>query len=342
MEVDREYRIYSYTTTNPGEEPASFLLRLRLDGKFFSVEVSESLFRNSPARLSEFHQYLSFLQFDEGGPEDDDDGPESHGSRHAQPGISIDDCFEWTVQPLLETFKELAPEPALASRIMLDAFFSSVSYECRLGAVDERLDPGPIDALPTEPPFIPDNLSPGATTIEVLSDAPSRIRDHDPTTVRVHGAEYFFKSLEAVGEDLGRMEIRKYEDIAKARFGPAVRTSRLFGIAQDAQRAVKGIMLHRIAEQGTLDSLVRPETPRETRQRWSRQIQQTLGALHDRDIVWGDAKAANVLIDVEGDAWIIDFGGGYTRGWVDEDGAGTIAGDLEGLQNIIRFINAEE
>lgn len=176
----------------------------------------------------------------------------------------------------------------------------------------------------------------------MLSDAPSRIRDHDPTTVRVHGAEYFFKSLEAVGEDLGRMEIRKYEDIAKARFGPAVRTSRLFGIAQDAQRAVKGIMLHRIAEQGTLDSLVRPETPRETRQRWSRQIQQTLGALHDRDIVWGDAKAANVLIDVEGDAWIIDFGGGYTRGWVDEDGAGTIAGDLEGLQNIIRFINAEE
>lgn len=186
MEVDREYRIYSYTTTNPGEEPASFLLRLRLDGKFFSVEVSESLFRNSPARLSEFHQYLSFLQFDEGGPEDDDDGPESHGSRHAQPGISIDDCFEWTVQPLLETFKELAPEPALASRIMLDAFFSSVSYECRLGAVDERLDPGPIDALPTEPPFIPDNLSPGATTVH--GTPASAFFPHLPP-VRDRGAE---------------------------------------------------------------------------------------------------------------------------------------------------------
>ncbi|KAK2924448.1 hypothetical protein FoTM2_014725 [Fusarium oxysporum f. sp. vasinfectum] len=52
--------------------------------------------------------------------------------------------------------------------------------------------------------------------------------------------------------------------------------------------------------------------------------------LHEEGIVWGDAKPDNVLIDKDENAWIIDFGGSYTPGWVDEDKAETFEGDYQG------------
>jgi len=41
-------------------------------------------------------------------------------------------------------------------------------------------------------------------------------------------------------------------------------------------------------------------------------------------------------------AWIIDFEGGHTEGWVDRDKAGTVEGDLQGLENIVNFIFEEK
>lgn len=63
-----------------------------------------------------------------------------------------------------------------------------------------------------------------------------------------------------------------------------------------------------------------------------------LGLLEQRSYCLGDAKAANVLIDINDDAWIIDFGGGYTRGWVEKDHMETIPGDQEGLAKIKNFL----
>lgn len=81
------------------------------------------------------------------------------------------------------------------------------------------------------------------------------------------------------------------------------------------------------------------QTPEESRRQWITQIQHTVQALHDADIIWGDAKAGNILVDKngKGDAWVIDFGGGYTQGWVDREKANTVEGDLQGLGRIIGF-----
>jgi tRNA A-37 threonylcarbamoyl transferase component Bud32 len=57
--------------------------------------------------------------------------------------------------------------------------------------------------------------------------------------------------------------------------------------------------------------------------------------LHRVGAVWGDAKTDNILIDKDSNAWVIDFEGGYTEGWVDEDKAGTEEGDLQGLGKIL-------
>lgn len=72
--------------------------------------------------------------------------------------------------------------------------------------------------------------------------------------------------------------------------------------------------------------------------RWAEQIQHTIAALHQAGIIRGDAKPDNILIDAHGDAWVIDFGGGRTEGWVDADKAGTVDGDLQGLERILKFI----
>lgn len=74
------------------------------------------------------------------------------------------------------------------------------------------------------------------------------------------------------------------------------------------------------------------------RQKWVDQIAQTLEKLHSHNIVWGDAKAANVLIDVNEDAYLIDFGGGYTEGWIEKEKSNSIDGDLQGLENIKRYL----
>jgi hypothetical protein len=53
--------------------------------------------------------------------------------------------------------------------------------------------------------------------------------------------------------------------------------------------------------------------------------------------VWGDAKVANILVDVNMDGSIIDFGGGFTQGSVQREDAGTVEGDSQGLAKIVGY-----
>ena len=56
-------------------------------------------------------------------------------------------------------------------------------------------------------------------------------------------------------------------------------------------------------------------------------------------MIWGDGKPDNILIhDKIDDAWVIDFGGGYTKGWVDEELQETLEGDEQALGRIHDFL----
>jgi hypothetical protein len=55
----------------------------------------------------------------------------------------------------------------------------------------------------------------------------------------------------------------------------------------------------------------------------------------------GVMRIKNVLIDTNSDLWIIDFGGGCTRGFVEKEKAGTAEGDLEGSGKILEFVFRE-
>lgn len=75
--------------------------------------------------------------------------------------------------------------------------------------------------------------------------------------------------------------------------------------------------------------------------KWADQMRAAIEYLHENELVWGDAKPANVLITCDGNAVLIDFGGGATKGWVDLENHETYHGDLQGLERIISFMKTK-
>ncbi|KAI1182283.1 hypothetical protein F5B17DRAFT_421070 [Nemania serpens] len=97
-------------------------------------------------------------------------------------------------------------------------------------------------------------------------------------------------------------------------------------------------VLLRDVEDGTVPEAAASPT---LKKKWAGQIKHTISQLHDLGIVWGDVKTDNVLIDDNDDAFVIDFGGGNTMGWVDQDKHGTVEGDMQGLDKILKLLGAE-
>ncbi|CAJ2510235.1 Uu.00g061350.m01.CDS01 [Anthostomella pinea] len=74
--------------------------------------------------------------------------------------------------------------------------------------------------------------------------------------------------------------------------------------------------------------------------RWARELDECVAALHGADIIWGDVKPQNVLVDREDNIWATDFGGSHTVGWVDKEKRETIDGDLQGVERIKHFLES--
>jgi tRNA A-37 threonylcarbamoyl transferase component Bud32 len=77
------------------------------------------------------------------------------------------------------------------------------------------------------------------------------------------------------------------------------------------------------------------------RAKWASQLTEILRQLHAIDIVWGDAKTANVVINRNSNVWLVDFGGGETMGWVDNELVDTKEGDLQALKKILQDVRGE-
>jgi serine/threonine protein kinase len=156
-------------------------------------------------------------------------------------------------------------------------------------------------------------------------------------------AASFHPSKAEVCFDRPEDELETYRKIAEAELAPDLRICRLRGIVQDEEGFSFGMLLTYIGHrQKTLHEAIWPDTPISLKEQWASQISESLAALHGSGIVWGDAKAENVLIDGDNNAWITDFGGSYTEGWVDMEKAGTVEVDLQGLAKILDYIRRED
>jgi serine/threonine protein kinase len=94
--------------------------------------------------------------------------------------------------------------------------------------------------------------------------------------------------------------------------------------------------MEHIDNQGTLaNDIDSGRTTRSVKQKWEKQILNTVLTLHRHGIVWGDVKPDNVLIDSKDKTWLIDFGGGFNSAYVDENVIETVEGDLQGVSRIL-------
>lgn len=136
-------------------------------------------------------------------------------------------------------------------------------------------------------------------------------------------------------------ELQTLSKLRNANLDSEVRVSTIKGFVTHGG-GIQGVLLEKIpTKYGILDLAFRDKTPDSIpplslRQKWADQIEHTVTQMHSHGIIWGDAKSLNIIIDKEDNAWVIDFGGGFTTPWVEFSMMDTVEGDLHALAIIKR------
>ncbi|KAM0321440.1 hypothetical protein ACHAQA_010116 [Verticillium albo-atrum] len=164
--------------------------------------------------------------------------------------------------------------------------------------------------------------------------------------VAVEGKEMCSKAGDNKGPEAAQRELECLLKITASPYATTIRVPKLLGLIEvlDDKRVVgfveDFIPVSAIWELSTLGNIEAvSEIAKDRRKKWALQVQETVHLLHQIGVVWGDGKASNVLIHRDtDDAWIIDFGGGWTDGWVTPDLSGTVEGDEIAVQKIFEFL----
>ncbi|CZR64314.1 uncharacterized protein PAC_14212 [Phialocephala subalpina] len=313
-------------------------LEVRRYGKCFYITMARENFVDSPSITQ---QYLDYLAAERSDVTDDDTMVEDYNP---------EDFYAWALDPCLPLFENLAPTPKQNLKITLHDFLHPEVFCFSLRAVDGELTPVQSEGIrharvppgfelddsafsPAWPSFLP-------TEIEICITNPEDAISASPNKVLVDGKTIcFFKRYRSGDTDIALRELENYKRITESNLDPDVRICRLLGVVKDEENLFFGLLLTYVeCDFQTLACAAGPDTPTSAKQKWVNQVTGILTQLHKAGIVWGDAKPDNVLIDKNDDAWIIDFGGGHTRGFVEREKAGTIEGDLQGLEKTVEYV----
>lgn len=162
----------------------------------------------------------------------------------------------------------------------------------------------------------------------------------------IRGKEIVSKAGDSKGEDAAQRELDCLWKIASSSYSAELRVPKLLGLVKTPDNTnVVGFLEEYVpvaeswdlATLGNIDDMTSIDESR--RKKWALQVQETVQLLHEIGVIWGDGKASNVLIHREtDDAWIIDFGGGWTQGWVEEQLSGTVEGDEIAVKRILECL----
>ncbi|KAJ0427138.1 hypothetical protein BJY00DRAFT_307117 [Aspergillus carlsbadensis] len=321
--------------------------------KLFIIRLNEETFQQSPCSLKKFLRLLGRLEgtHEEASEcEGDTDDP-------------LQDLYDWVLEPFLPAFALLRQdEPELAQ---VDYHYTFADWlfpdtrRCTVAVSEEdRLAPVYLaqeqEQECTRNPDVATNFILDQTALdidvsmfpiyspqEVKIPASTGSLPAVPRKVLVKGQPGFLKVVWAGDARAAIREVSKYAKMHAAGFDDSVYTSKLIGLVHDGNGCAVGLLLNYIdcGDGGPLDyiNVVDPRYSR-LKQKWYDQIEGALRELHSHGIVWGDAAATNVLIDRETNAYLVDFGGGFTPGWVEREEANSLQEDLQGLERIRRFL----
>ena len=86
---------------------------------------------------------------------------------------------------------------------------------------------------------------------------------------------------------------------------------RLIALVVDAEDRVKAMLMEYVENAKSLSSL--GSISRDELGKWTHQMREAISCLHEKNLVWGDSKASNILIREDGSIVLIDFGGSNSR-----------------------------
>lgn len=350
---------------------------IRCNGREFHIELSPFFLCNSPLITSRYHKFIAAVRHrgemdveeeadsdEEEGDSDEEEGPEEIQTRFYDWLIAVfEPVFSKTVPDVPSSFDPDMIQTGEAKPLLSEYLFPEI-YRCRLESENDK--PFPI-YMPDEKsqfsePFC--SIRPGLareleqyvkffdpSAVEVSFGRPEQVLDDKPTRVLVDldgsgkKKTCFFKEFGSGAFITLEKELEAHLQVLKSNMVLEARVVRLLGVVAAEDARVAGLLLTyvdcRRENDGILDGIYLLRTSIPLRERWVSQIKEAVHQLHEGGVVWGDAKADNVLIDKKNDAWLIDFGGGYTEGWVDKEKTGTKEGDLQGVERIVEYLFSE-
>ncbi|GCB18218.1 cAMP-dependent protein kinase type 3 [Aspergillus awamori] len=307
-------------------------------GKRFNITVSADNLQGDPDVESEYLSLLRKLDSDELFEQEDDKGDPMEqlcfwiafkcnsqmralGSKQQPQLHTLYDWFypETIILTPMIIDGRLQVHSSTPSQQLLQDMLPSVELTCSIADFK-------IPVVTSSKVFLPQDMAGG--------DLPQR-----PTKVFTeHGMPRFFKPAYVMEPTI--REISSLLRIQELGLLNIIRAPKVheFVDSQGDSSKISGILMDYIEHRDSLGYIDIPSTPLPVRREWISQVQHTIETLHAAEIVWGDAKPDNILVDVDDNLWIIDFGGGYTHGWVDEDKQETIEGDNQALSRIVDFL----
>lgn len=199
------------------------------------------------------------------------------------------------------------------------------------GCVDEE-----IDVDPSLPRYVPEIIAITKVFLQGMSSVAA--------SVQVHGRDMFCEARGQANGLYGTSEGQELECLEKMRSAfprqGTVLIPQILGYVQHGEtKHILGLLRHWVPGR-RLSEIKVSSVAIETRRKWMSQIRGSLQRLHEQGLVWRDGKTSNIIIDDErDDAWLIDCGGGFTDGWVDEELSETMEGDEQALGKITKFLD---
>ncbi|KAF2211526.1 hypothetical protein CERZMDRAFT_5457, partial [Cercospora zeae-maydis SCOH1-5] len=311
---------------------------------------------------------------DEDATSDDKDSGIDVSSRSASTDASEDEnehditppeaLQRWMLRPLASTFKSKASKEKTKKRKTVQEWYHCPTHFYHLTISSGKLSAVEDDAshsaslssrvdqlIPTInlPKYIQKLNVPSfaASDVTVLDEAegPAEVPLH-PTRVQLDGKQYFLKAVDNAQPGPTKREIQIMKKLESEGLHHEIRVPLLRGLVHfdhdSSTSKMMGFLMDCIEEATPLTTMLSTDVPEEKRSAWAQESARMVDLLHQHDIVWGDSKGDNFMVDKNDDLWIIDFGGSYTEGWVDPELKDSEDGDNQGVRRLVNGLRDPE